>query len=294
MRGLAITAALTVAAMPAALSGQGESPLPFDLAHHDASELGVTAPNAVPDRIRYGEKGWQEIFFYGTKGAKPAALVIALGPVDARGWPRYRINQAGLAFAAIPNVEREPDFARKALANYSAAIAKLYDSADALGIDRTRIVLVGSGFGAGIAALFGTDPTELGKAGIPFESLRGVVAIDGDNFDLARRSAESAIMRAEYKRVYAADPTALAAFSPMAHIASPNAPAFLLLSAPDRTDAVRESGLMTSALVQGGTEATFVTLPEPRKGNLKTLFLAEQGGSGWQLIDFLQHTLGMR
>jgi hypothetical protein len=157
------------------LAGQGQSPLPFEFTHIPASELGLDAPSAVPKRIRYGSQGWQEIFFCPATGRKAAPLVIGLGPADAHGWPRYQFNRAGLAFAIVPNGEREPDFAGKSLGNYQAAIAKLYDQAEKFGIDRTNIVLLGNRFGANIAVLFGTDPALIGNAGVPFSSLRGVV-----------------------------------------------------------------------------------------------------------------------
>lgn len=291
MRWALFSAVLLIAATPAALSGQGQSPLPFDFTHNEASELGLKAPNAVPKRIRYGDKGWQEIYFYPVKGAKAAPVVIGLGPLDDHGWPRYQFNRAGIAFAFIPNEEREPNFARESLANYRAAIGTLYNQADKLGIDRTRIILAGAYFGADMATLFGTDPNLLDKVAVPFESLRGVISVDGEGFDLTRRSAESKVMRQKYKRAYSGDAAELAAFSPLTHVAPPNAPAFLLLASPDHADGIRESSMMAQSLLRAGTVARFATLPDKRKGSLRTVFLAEQGGSGWEIMDFLSRHL---
>jgi dipeptidyl aminopeptidase/acylaminoacyl peptidase len=118
--------------------------------------------------------------------------------------------------------------------------------------------------------------------------------VDGEGFDLVRRSAESKFMHDEYKRIYADGAAALKAFSPMTHVAPPNAPAFLLLASHDHVDGVRESEFMAQALTSAGTAATFAALPDQRKGNLRTTFLAEQGGSGWAVMDFLQQTFAER
>lgn len=291
MRKLSFGAVLLLAAIAASVRGQSQNPLPFDFTHTGSSELGLNAPNAVPKRIRYGDKGWQEILFYHGKNGEAAPLVIALGPVDALGWPRYRFNEAGLAFAAVPNMEREPDYARKSLSNYTTAVAKLYAQAEELGIDRSRIVVVGAGFGASMAALMGTEPDLFASAGVPFDSLLGVVSIGGEDFDLARRAAESNVVRDRYKRLYGGDTAGLGTFSPMAHIALPNAPAFLLLASPNDIDSSRESGLMVKALARAGTKATFLPLLEQRKGNRRTLFLAEPAGSGWDVMDFVHRAV---
>jgi arylformamidase len=243
--------------------------------------------------IRYGADARHEIAFYPAKGLTAAPLVIAFGGRDVAGWPRYQLNHAGVSLAIV-SAENTVLSASKSVADYTAAVARLYRDADKLGIDRTRIVLYGTDRTAGMALLFGMDPALLSQAGVPFESLRGVISDNGEDFDLIRRSRESAYFRAFYRRYYGDDDTKLAALSPTTHVAPPNAPAFLMLANERDVDQTRESRLMVDALGRAGTSATFVALPDKHEGVRKTYFLAEQGGSGWEIIDFVRKALGLK
>lgn len=285
MRCPSFVAVLALAISPVSLSGQ--SPLPSGSRLTQAPDLGLLAPNAIPETIRYGGKPWQDIEFYRAKNDSAAPLVIAFSADGVSEWPRYRFNEAGISLAVVPN--KEPvRTAQKTIANYIAAIAHLYREAKSFGIDQSRIVLYGSGNGGSMAVLFGTDPALLARAGVPFEAVRGIVSIGGEDFDVVRRASESAYLRSLYRRYYDTEKAGLAELSPVTHLEPPNAPAFLLLASERDENGIRESRLMAQALVQAGTTAAFATLPEKREGRRPTYLLAEPGGSGSEIIAFLQ------
>jgi hypothetical protein len=288
MRCPLFVATLALAVSPVSLSGQ--NPLPSGSRLTRAQDLGLLAPNGVPETIRYGGKPWQDIELYRAKNESAAPLVIAFSADGVSEWPRYRFNQAGMSLAVVPN-KQPVRTAQKTIANYIAAIAQLYREAQSFGIDRSRIVLYGSGNGGSMAVLFGTDPALLARAGVPFDALRGIVSIGGEDFDVARRASESAYLRSLYRRYYGAEKADLTELSPVTHLAPPNAPAFLLLASERDENGVRESRLMAQALVQPGTTAAFVRLPEKRQGRRPTYLLAEPSGSGWEIIAFLQSAL---
>jgi len=285
MRCLVSVAVLALASVPTALSGQ-ERLVTSGCRLWQAADLGLKAPNAYPKPLRYGGKAWQTVQFYPAKAATSTPLVIAFSSA-ADGWARYRFNEAGIALAIVPDKETVPT-ARKTVGNYLAAIAYLYGDAAKLGIDRTRIVLYGFGGGGSMAALLGSDPTLLVGAGVPFEAVRGVISIGGEDFDVVRRMKESAYLRSRYQRYYGRDEAEAAALSPISHLGAPDAPSFLLLADERDTDGVEESASITRALVNAGSPATFVKLPEQHEGVRRTYFLAEQGGSGWEIMDFVQ------
>lgn len=289
MRRLRLVAVLVLVAWPASTFGQSNLPFEFQPMHAPAPDLGLKAPIAYPKPLRYGDKAWQSIDFYPTKSAEPAPLVIAFSSA-AKGWDRYRFNQAGIAIAFVPDDETVPT-ARKTVDNYLAAIATLYNNAEQLGIDRSRFVLYGFGGGGSMAVLLGTDPTLLGRAGVPFEAVRGVVSVGGEDFDVVRRSSKNAFLRSRYLRYYDSDAAETASLSPATHLAAPNAPGFLLLARERDTDAFEESGLIAEALMKAGSPATFVALPEQHEGVRRTYLLVEQGGSGWEIMDFVQAAL---
>lgn len=287
MRRLRLGSALLLAAWPACAFGQSNLPFEYQAAHAQEPDAGLQAPSAYPKTLRYGETAGQTIDFYPATGAAQAPLVIAFSN-SAEGWPRYRFNRAGIALAIVRERETVPT-AQKTIANYLAAAAYLYRDAAKFGIDRTRIVL----YGDSIAALLGTDPALFDGAGVPFDSVRGVIVFGGEDFDIVRRTQTSAYLRSAYQRYYGRDEAEAATLSPINHLQAPNAPAFLLFADERDNDAEDETRSFTKALVNAGTPATFVTLPEPHGQVRRTHFLVEEGGSGWEMMGFVLKAFGV-
>ena len=123
-----------------------------------------------------------------------------------------------------------------------------------MGIDPARIVLMGHSAGAHLVALVGTDPRYLAAAGLTLADLRGVIALDGAAYDVARQvDAAGPLMRRTYAQAFGADPLRQRALSPTLQAAAPNAPAFLLLHV-ERADGKAQAQGLAVALAQAGTQ----------------------------------------
>lgn len=137
----------------------------------------------------------------------------------------------------------------------AAALAFLVKQADELGIDRSRIVLMGHSAGAHLAALVGTDPAYLRKAGLGPDALRGVIPVDGACYDVpSQMTAPGSTMREIYVEVFGTERQGQLAVSPIHHAASPNAPDFLILHVK-RLDGTMQSKALGKALSNAGTRA---------------------------------------
>ncbi|KAL5341625.1 Alpha/Beta hydrolase protein [Aspergillus crustosus] len=73
------------------------------------------------------------------------------------------------------------------------AVAVLIQKANAgsLAFDATRIVLMGHSSGAHVVSLLGTDTSYLQDANVPISAIRGVVALDGSNYNALAEITDS-------------------------------------------------------------------------------------------------------
>lgn len=249
----------------------------------------LSTPSASSKRINYGKKHWQDISYFPAKGDEPAPLVIALCN-SYNGWMRYRFNEAGYALAALPC----PQGQMKAAEYYQTlvdAISYLDANSVDLGADMDRIILAGWGQGANDAVLFGTDPIWMDAAGVPFSNVKAVIAFHGLGFDIPRRVVAMPVRGAQYRRFYGKDEADQRKFSPVIHLDPPNAPAFLLMEQKVDRESFVETQEMAETLIGAGITATFVTLPDLKEGSLPTYFLADEKGSGKELMPFLRNQL---
>ncbi len=232
------------------------------------------APPAEPTSNRaeygYGADPLQKLDFWHAK-AQPSAPLIVF--VHGGGWKRgdkrnatgaqkvEHLTKAGHAFASInyrlvPNATVEQQ-----AADVAAAVAWLRGHAGQLGIDTSRVVLMGHSAGAHLVALVGTDPQYLAAAGLSLSDLLGVIALDGAAYDVARQIADSGrLMRATYAEAFGSDPVRQRALSPALQAAATKAPAFLILHI-DRADGRAQSEALAKALMQAGTPAEVHGVP---------------------------------
>jgi acetyl esterase/lipase len=215
----------------------------------------------------YGADPLQTLDFWPATAPKPAPLVVF---VHGGGWKRGDKKGAtgsqkvdhlvgeGYAFASI-NYRLVPDAPVEQQAeDVAAAVAWLRAHAERLGIDPTRIVLMGHSAGAHLVALVGTDPRYLTAAGISLEDIRGVIALDGACYDVGRQIADGGrFMRKTYLKTFGEDPVRQRALSPTFQAAAPNAPAFLIAHV-DREDGKAQSEGLGAALRQAGTPVEVV------------------------------------
>jgi acetyl esterase/lipase len=133
------------------------------------------------------------------------------------------------------------------------ALGFLTRNAAELGIDPQRLVLMGHSSGAHVVALLGTDASYLTEAGVNISNVRGVIALDGSNYNAMAEFQDSpGPVANNLASALGTDPARLRAMSPTYHTRSPNAGAFLLLHA-QRPGDIRQAVEFAAALEASGT-----------------------------------------
>lgn len=226
-------------------------------------ERGAAA--AVPGKqtIAYGADPLQQLDFYPAQGARGAAPLVLY--VHGGGWKRGSKETAasrhapghftglGYSYASIDyrlvpkaTVEQQGE-------DVALALKALLDRAGRLGIDRSRVVIMGHSAGAHLVALVGTDEQYLRKAGLSFADLKGVIPNDGAAYDAAKQVEQGGrLMGDTYVQAFGTDPVRQKALSPLYQAAAPNAPAFLLIHV-QRQDGVPQNIALEAALRRAGT-----------------------------------------
>lgn len=199
----------------------------------------ATRPNAPLVVFVHGG-GWQ-------RGDK----TMMDGSEKLKHWQSLGYAVASVNYRLVPEATVEQQGA-----DVAAAVALLKQRAGALGIDATRIALVGHSAGAHLVALVGTDPQYLRGAGLSFADIDGIVPLDGACYDVAKQIAEGGdFMHDTYVQAFGTDPVRQAALSPTLQAGSPNAAEFLILHV-QRADGTAQSKALAEALQRGGSRAT--------------------------------------
>lgn len=244
---------------------------PADAQNRPWAERSAQAAPAADMTIAYGSDPLQSLDFWwpqGTEGKAPLILFVHGG-----GWKRGdksnatgRLKEAhypgeGYAFASA-NYRLVPQATVEQQAQDVAdALRALIDRADWLGINRSRIVLMGHSAGAHLVALVGTDERYLKAAGLSFADIAGVVPVDGAAYDVPSQIAQAGrFMRRTYLQAFGTEPARQRFLSPTSHAAAPNAPRFLIPHV-ERPDAVQQSQGLADALHRAGTEAQVESFP---------------------------------
>lgn len=263
------TAILSLAALALVAGGMAEArqgTLRERLAERMAAkraQQGDVPPAPGKQTLSYGRDPLQRMDFYPAQNASgPAPLVIFVhgggwkrGSKDSAdgSWKAPHYTQAGYAYASInyrlvpaATVEQQGD-------DVAAALNALLARAETLGIDRSRVVLMGHSAGAHLVALVGTDERYLKGAGLSFRDIDGVLPIDGAAYDVPRQMTEGPkIMHDTYVQAFGTDPARQRALSPSVQAAAPNAPRFLLIHV-QRPDGISQAKELEAALRAGGT-----------------------------------------
>lgn len=212
----------------------------------------------------YGPDALQKLDFWPATAPRPAPLILF---VHGGGWKHgdkgsatgmqkvEHFTHEGFAFASINYRLVPAATVEQQAADVSTAVAWLRGHAARLGIDASRIVLVGHSAGAHLVALVGTDPQYLAAAGLSFADLRGVVALDGAGYDIPRQlAAAGRFMRGTYAEAFGSDPARQRALSPALQTLKSNSPAFLIVHV-DRADGKAQSEALAQALTRAGIPA---------------------------------------
>ncbi len=221
--------------------------------------------------IVYGEDPLQVLDLWLPKvrtGKAPLVLYVHGG-----GWKRGSKDSAtgrakpvhypeeGYAFASINYRLVPAATVEQQAADVASALAAVLAKADALGIDRTRVVLMGHSAGAHLVALVGTDERYLRGAGLSFADVDGVIPNDGAAYDIPEQMQDGGrFMQDTYVQAFGTDPVRQRALSPTLQAAAPNAPKFLLLHV-QRSDGVKQAEGLAAALRKAGTGVEVAGFP---------------------------------
>ena len=225
--------------------------------------------------ISYGQDPLQKLDFWQAKGGKSpdgkdAPLIIF---VHGGGWQRGDKSNAtghwkvehypaeGYAFASV-NYRLVPRATVEQQAQDVAdALKALIDRSDKLGIDRSRIVLMGHSAGAHLVALVGTDERYLKKAGLSFADVAGVIPIDGAAYDVPAQMADAGrFMLPTYRQAFGTDAARQRLLSPTLQAMPPDAGHFLLLHV-QRRDGIMQAQALAEALREAGTSVEVESFP---------------------------------
>jgi arylformamidase len=186
---------------------------------------------------RFGDKANE-----GVVGHKPAWLTdrgFVYVPIN------YRLTPGASHPSQIEDVAAAVAWVRRHIANF--------------GGDPERIILVGHSAGAHLAALAAMHPEYLPAAGVPHDSIAGVVLIDGAGYDLPRAlsTMHSSRLREWTEAAFGTDPDGLREASPITHVGtSPTMPPVLLLHTTHRTAPAEQAQALSEAVRNHGGVAT--------------------------------------
>lgn len=125
----------------------------------------------------------------------------------AEGWVlvsvNYRLSTAGSGVVW-------PDHGN----DVAAAVGYALDHAGELGIDPTRVALMGHSAGGQLAAIVTVDPTLLAAVGHSRDEIRCLVSLDTEGYDLQRKYDGGEVSAALITNAFGNDPATLAAASP--------------------------------------------------------------------------------
>jgi len=271
MRKLWVAGALGVAV---ALAGVAQAGIGGRLQERRAERMEKQAGQgrvSGAQTVTYGNDLLQVLDLWLPKVSKAKAPLILY--VHGGGWKRGSKDSAtgrakpvhypeqGYAFASI-NYRLVPDATvEQQAADVAAALAALLARADALRIDRTKVVLMGHSAGAHLVALVGTDERYLRGAGLSFADVDGIIPNDGAAYDVPAQMRDGGrFMQDTYVQAFGTDPVRQRALSPTLQAATPNAPRFLLLHV-QRADGVKQAEGLAAALRKAGTAVETASFP---------------------------------
>jgi acetyl esterase/lipase len=176
-------------------------------------------------------------------------------------------NDAGWAVASVNYRLTDPSVpaARRVVApshneDVAAAVGWLTDNATDVGIDPTRIALLGHSAGAGIVAALATDPTYLEAVGLQPTDLACVAPLDTEAFSIADAVESGAVLADIYGDAFGTDPQRWEDLSPLTHVGdAPTPPLFLVTRGTDGRRAIVAT--FAAAVDAAGGETTIVDLP---------------------------------
>ncbi|KAF6521732.1 hypothetical protein HZS61_013260 [Fusarium oxysporum f. sp. conglutinans] len=164
----------------------------METVHDLISEMHSDVPQGGTD-IVYGKREAQRLRLWKpTSSATKSPVIVyvhggswTIGTyLDSTGSKKVSyLNDLGYAFASI-NFTLIPEITvKEQVQEIADSVAYLIKHAEELNIDPERVVLMGHSSGAHVVTLLGTDPSYAQKAGFSIDVLKGVIALDGSNYN---------------------------------------------------------------------------------------------------------------
>lgn len=199
-------------------------------------------------------------------------------------------RRAGYAYATVNYRLLRHGSPQDAARDIAEAVAFLRREARGCGIDPDRIVLMGHSAGAHLAALVALDESYLAAAGVPPETVRGVVLLDAYGLDIARHVQETG--DPVYARVFGPDPAGWTAMSPVSHAAPGRPPPPVILHVDgDNPETPGQAEALARALRAAGGEAEIFDAEEEGHNSLNYGFGAEGDETTRRTLEFLSPRL---
>jgi arylformamidase len=197
----------------------------------------------------------------------------------------------------LPKVEME-----EVVRDVAKAVGWVYRNIATYGGDPRRIFVMGHSSGAQLAALLSTDQRWLQAEGVPFDALRGCVAVDGDTYDIP-----AMILTAEMRQTlhglplptfghrikFGNDPKKHLAFSPVTHIAKGKGiPPFLLLYVAGHPDVTAQALRFRAALQSADLPVRSLGIPETTHQRINADLGLAADPATRELFEFLSPLIG--
>lgn len=221
----------------------------------------AAAPTGGTD-MAYGNDGTQRVRLWKPSADQAPVIVFVHGGswkagtyLDSVGPIKIgHLVKQGYAFASVNYTLIHDVTVEEQVQEVADAVGFLANNAGKLGLDPERTVLMGHSSGAHVATLLGTDTSYLEKAGVDIRTVRGVVSLDGSNFNAATEMIDSPGPVAQGTAFgLGTDLPRLQAMSPPTyHAKAPNAQSFLVFQV-QRMGGIRQATEFTAALKAAGT-----------------------------------------
>lgn len=230
----------------------------------------AAAPTGGID-MAYGNEGTQRVRLWKPEGGKAPVIVFVHGGswkagtyLDSVGSIKVdHLVKQGYAFASVNYTLIPAVTVAEQVQEVANAVGFLVKDAGETGLDPKNIILMGHSSGAHVATLLGTDTSYLEKAGVDIKTVRGVVSLDGSNFNAATEVIDSPGPVAQGTAFgLGTDLPRLQAMSPTYHAQAPNAQSFLIFQV-QRLGDIRQAIELSAALKAAGTECALHVFEGP-------------------------------
>ncbi|KAF4968551.1 hypothetical protein FSARC_4066 [Fusarium sarcochroum] len=229
------------------------------------AKMNADEPKGGLDLV-YGKKEAQHLRLWEAKissrHAKSPIVVFVHGGswksgtyLDSTGTAKVdHLTSLGYAFASVNYTLIHKVMVEEQVQEVADSVGYLAENAAKLGIDPERVILMGHSSGAHVVTLLGTDSSYLRQAGFSLHNLKGVISLDGSNYNaLAEITDSPGPVANSLIEALGTDTRRLRAMSPTYNAAGLNAAAFLLLHARRYGD-IRQAVELSAALEAAGTD----------------------------------------